>query len=114
MAFDSVLAQRVRAIVAIDPVVSERKMFGGLCFMSSGNMCFAVMADSLMVRVGSDGYDDALRQPHARVMDLSGRVMRGFVLVANEGVEDDFALREWLELGLAFARSLPAKRRSAP
>lgn len=92
-----------------DRLVSERKMFGGLCFMSSGNMCFGIIDSELMVRVGPDAYTEALALPHARVMDFTGRSMRGMVYVSAEGVSEDGDLRIWLERGLDFANSLPAK-----
>ncbi|HEX3447561.1 MAG TPA: TfoX/Sxy family protein, partial [Isosphaeraceae bacterium] len=60
MAFDEGLAERVRAFVVDDPDVSERKMFGGLCFLSSGNMCFGIVGTELMVRVGPEWYGEAL------------------------------------------------------
>ncbi len=109
MAFDEGVAERIRALIGADPVMSERKMFGGLCFMSSGNMCFGIIGSDLFVRVGRDAYDDCLSQPHARQMDFTGRVMRGIVVVDPAGFAEDGALRIWMDRGLAFADSLPAK-----
>jgi TfoX/Sxy family transcriptional regulator of competence genes len=90
--------------------MSERKMFGGLCFMSSGNMCFGVLGDEIMVRVGPDAYTEALQLPHAREMDFTGRSMRGMVYVDPDGISEDLDLEAWLQRGLAYARSLPPKR----
>jgi hypothetical protein len=109
MAFDEGLAERIREIVGADPLLSERKMFGGLCFMSSGNMCFGVVGSELMVRVGAEAYGDALAQPHAREMDFTGRSMKGMVYVSEEGISEDDALSTWLERGREFAGSLPPK-----
>lgn len=89
--------------------VTERKMFGGLCFMVHGNMLGGVMGDEIIVRVGAERYEDALKQPHAREMDFTGRPMRGFVVVASEGIASDERLNEWVELGAQFATSLPPK-----
>jgi len=85
MAFDEGLAERIRDHTETDPSISERKMFGGLCFMSGGNMCFGVLGSEIMVRVGPDAYAAALELPHAREMDFTGRSMRGMVYVDADG-----------------------------
>ena len=84
-------------------------MVGGVCFLSRGNMCFGTLGDDLLVRVGRDAHDEASRQPDARAMDLTGRVMRGMVSVDPDGFTEDDDLRAWLERGLASADSLPPK-----
>jgi TfoX/Sxy family transcriptional regulator of competence genes len=109
MAFDEGLAERVRALVTREPEVSERKMFGGLCFMSSGNMCFGIVGSELMIRVGPDGHTKALGLPHAREMDFTGRSMRGMVFVGEDGISEDEDLATWLRRGLDFASTLPSK-----
>jgi hypothetical protein len=109
MAFDEGLVERIRAATGADPSMSERKMFGGLCFMSGGNMCFGVLGDEVMVRVGPDAYVEALGRPHVREMDFTGRSMRGMVFVDPAGIAEDDDLEGWLQRGLAFARSLPPK-----
>lgn len=73
MAYDEGLARRVHAVLSGRDGVVEKKMFGGLAFMIEGNMCCGVIDESLMVRVGPDGYEDALARPHARPMDFTGR-----------------------------------------
>ena len=90
--------------------MSERKMFGGLCFMSSGHMSFGILGDEIMVRVGPDAYVDALQLPHAGEMDFTGRSMRGMVYVDSNGLSEDEDLKTWLLRGLAYAQSLPPKR----
>jgi len=85
-------------------------MFGGLCFMTSGNMCFGVVGNELMVRVGPDKWKESLAMPFVREMDFTGRSMRGMVFVSSEGLEADGSLRRWLDLGLDYASSLPPKR----
>jgi len=109
MAFDEGLAHRVRSLTNDESSMSERKMFGGLCFMANGNMCFGVLGDEIMVRVGPDSYDASLTLPHAREMDFTGRSMRGMVYVDADGLSEDEDLQKWLDRGLAFARSLPPK-----
>lgn len=109
MAYDEGLAQRVREALADADGLSERRMFGGIAFMLHGNMAVGISGDELMVRVGPEAYEDALAQPHARVFDMTGRVMRGWVVVAAEGIADDGALGDWVQHGADYARSLPPK-----
>ena len=109
MAFNEELALRIRQSLGEQTGVTERKMFGGLCFMVHGNMLGGVMGDEIIVRVGAERYEDALKQPHAREMDFTGRPMRGFVVVASEGIASDERLNEWVELGAQFATSLLPK-----
>ena len=109
MAYDEGLSQRLREVVEEQPGIAEKKMFGGLCFMLSGNMCLGVVGDELMVRVGPDAYEACLAEPHAREMDFTGRAMKGMVYVATEGFESDEDLASWVQRGVAFAASLPPK-----
>ena len=76
MAYDEELADRVRDLLASTPNVRERKMFGGLAFMIAGNMACGIVGTDLMLRVGEDGADAALDQPHVRPMDFTHRPMR--------------------------------------
>ncbi len=110
MAYDEALAARIRAAFEGESGVVEKKMFGGVAFMVSGNMaCGVAGGNELMVRVGPDNYEDALSRPHARPMDFTGRPMRGMVYVARPGFESDQDLGAWVESGTSFARSLPPK-----
>ena len=109
MAYDEALAQRVRALLADDSTITERKMFGGLAFMLRGKMCVGVQNDELMVRVGPVAYDEALARPHAREMDFTGRPLRGLVYVAPAGLRTRKALVAWVERGVRYAASLPVK-----
>lgn len=109
MAYDEGLAQRLREAMQGTPGLTEKKMFGGLCFLLNGNMAFGITGEELMVRVGPLGWDEALAQPHAREMDFTGRSLKGFVYVAPSGFEDDDTLSSWVQRGAGFAGSLPAK-----
>ena len=102
------LATRVRSVLETHPMASERKMFGGLCFMIGGNMACGVVGNDLMVRTGPNGYDDALSRPGARPMDFTGRPMAGMVFVAADSLDDE-DIASWVGMGIAFASSLPAK-----
>lgn len=112
MAYDERLAERLRDAYGarVEPAhMSERKMFGGLCFMVSGHMSCGIVDDTLMARVGPDAYAEALEQPHARKMDFTGRPMKGMVYVDPQGIQTDAELGNWVERTLAFVRSLPPK-----
>ena len=109
MAYDEGIAQRLREYFSADPDIIEKKMFGGVAFMLSGNMCCGVNGDQLMARVGPEQYQSALSLPHAREMDFTGRALKGFVYVDPKGFESDRDLGKWLELCVGFAGSLPAK-----
>ncbi len=109
MAYDEKLAVRIRRAIGGNHGVSERKMFGGLCFLIRGNMACGVVGEELMVRVGPDGYDAALARKHARPMDFTGRPMKGMVYVAREGLRSSTALSGWVARGVDFARTFPPK-----
>lgn len=110
MAYAEDVANEVRQALAeadADPV--EQKMFGGLAFMVRGHMVAGVLGDDLIIRVGKQGHDEALAQPHAREMDFTGRPMTGMVVVGAEGFAAEADLRAWIRRGLDFTASLPAK-----
>ncbi len=110
MAYDEELAHRIREQLAEEDGLGELPMFGGLAFLLHGNMAVAISSrGELMVRVGPEGADDALSRPHARAAVMGSRAMRGWVVVASEGLARTRGLREWVRRGVAFARGLPPK-----
>ncbi|NUP16907.1 MAG: TfoX/Sxy family protein [Streptomyces sp.] len=109
MAYDEGLAQRIRERLGAETGVSEKKMFGGIAFLLQGNMAVGVSGDDLMVRVGPDGTDAALARPGTRIFDMTGRPMRGWILVAGDSLTDDAVLGAWIDEGCAFAAGLPPK-----
>jgi TfoX/Sxy family transcriptional regulator of competence genes len=109
MAFDEELAERVRVLVAGTEGLAEKKMFGGLAFLLHGNMSVGVRGNELIVRIAPDETDSALKELGVRIFDITGRPMRGWLLVAGMGVADKKALAKWVRRGLAYAASLPAK-----
>ena len=109
MAYDEGLAERIREQLGVDPGITEKRMFGGIAFLYRGNMAVGVTGDDLMVRVGPDATQAALARPGARILDMTGRPMRGWIVVAGEAVAEDDALGAWVDEGHAFAASLPAK-----
>ncbi len=113
MAYDEVLAERIRTALRGRDDVVEKKMFGGLTFMVAGRMACGVVHDDLMVRVGREGHDDAIAEPHVRPMDFTGKPMRGMAYVAPAGVATDDDLRRWVDRGVraATAEGLAARGR---
>jgi TfoX/Sxy family transcriptional regulator of competence genes len=109
MAYDEGVAERIREVFDDCADITEKKMFGGIAFMHNGNMCCGIVDDMLMARVGPDAYPDALKQPHAREMDFTGRSLNGFVYVESAGFAEDDELRQWLARCEAFTSTLPAK-----
>ncbi len=109
MAYDEGVAQRLREVMQEIPGVAEKKMFGGIAFMVNGNMCAGVVKETLMLRVGPEQHDEALKRPYARPMDFTGKPMSGFVYVDPDGFEADADLENWVNLAYAFVRKLPAK-----
>ncbi len=109
MAYDESLAARIRDEFARHAYVTERKMFGGLAFMVAGNMCCGVTGSDLMLRLGTEGADAALDDPHVRPMDFTGRPLAGFVYVAPEATAKPTDLRRWLGSALVFVSTLPPK-----
>jgi TfoX/Sxy family transcriptional regulator of competence genes len=97
------LASRIRAILAKRDDVVEKKMFGGLCFMVAGAMCCGITKTDFMVRVGPARFDEALKSPHARPMDFTGRPSHAAVYVAREGIRTRASLESWVRRGVAFA-----------
>jgi hypothetical protein len=109
MAYDEALAARVLEVLGDNPEISERKMFGGIAFMLSGNMAVGVSGDELMVRIDPDDQAEALTRPAVRPFDMTGRPMKGWILVGAEGIAEDADLEGWVSKGLDFAGSLPPK-----
>jgi TfoX/Sxy family transcriptional regulator of competence genes len=109
VAYDEDLANRVREQLADEEPRTEKAMFGGLAFLIAGNMAVALRDGELMVRVGSDAGDAAADEPHATPAIMGSRRMKGWVIVAPEGLRTTAQLRDWVGRGAAFARSLPPK-----
>jgi TfoX/Sxy family transcriptional regulator of competence genes len=108
MAVDEDLAERMRAVLGATDALREVRMFGGLCFMLNGNMLAGTSKRGLLVRVGKDQHSDALARPGAKPMEMAGRSMEGYIFV-DPAPRDERALRDWLELAIAFVETLPPK-----
>lgn len=109
MAFSEALAERLRQTLAWRRNVESKKMFGGLGFLLNGHLLVGVWEDALIARVGPDEYEEALLEPHVKEFDITGRPMKGWVLVEPGGVEDDGQLGGWVRRAIRFVGKLPAK-----
>lgn len=106
MAHSEALAERVREALARAEGVEEKKMMGGLGFMIRGHVALGIVGEDLMVRMGPDRYQRALRRVHAREMDFTGRSIKGFVFVEPAGIRTKRSLASWVAPAVAFAKSL--------
>ncbi len=109
MAYDEVLAGRVRSALSECRDVREQRMFGGLCFLVSEHMTVGIVGDRLMLRLGEEGADAALAEPDVSPMDFTGRPMTTMVYVEPAGTVDDAALGGWIARAVAYTGALPAK-----
>lgn len=109
MAASKLLVERIRHLLSRRRGITEKKMFGGICFLLNGNMLVAVWNDSLIARLGVDQAEIALTELDVREMDLTGRPMKGWVIVEPDGIDSDQQLIRWIDLSLTFVRTLPAK-----
>ena len=110
MAYDEELAARIRELIGDEPGVTEKKMFGGLAFLVGGNMAVAASGQGgLLARVDLAESDALVASTSARPMEMRGREMAGWLRLDAEDVRLDATLAEWVERGVSYARSLPAK-----
>jgi TfoX/Sxy family transcriptional regulator of competence genes len=112
MAYDEKTADRVRKVLAGRRDVAERKMMGGLSFMVGDNMACSVSGrGGMLIRVGPAALDRMMKEPHARAATIGRKMMAGFVRVDPEGYRTDAALKKWVQRGLDFTATLPAKKK---
>ena len=109
MAYNEDLAKRIRTKLKSRSGLTEKRLFGGIGFLVSGNMACGVHKQDLIIRLSNNDFDLAIKDPNVRVFDLGGRPMRGWILVSSGGYSSDESLQDWIKKGIAFARSLPAK-----
>jgi TfoX/Sxy family transcriptional regulator of competence genes len=109
MAYDERLEDRITKIVSPWKKTGKRHMFGGVCFLVNGNMVAGVWKDFLILRLGREGADKALELPFARPFDVTGRAMKGWVMIEAQAVRDDGDLKEWLLEAKGFVKTLPPK-----
>ncbi len=109
MPYDEKLAERIRTKLKGTKGLTEKKMFGGVGFMVNGNMACGVNKQDMVVRLSDDESEAALKKAHVRPFDMTGRPMKGWIVVEPQGLATEKALQTWIDRSLAFAKSLPPK-----
>ena len=109
MSYNQDLDARIRAIVDSWPHITAKKMFGGVCYLLNGNMLGGVYQDYLICRLGETKAAEALKKPHVKPFDITGRPMKGWVMVTMTAITTPSTLAQWLEAAKAFTERLPAK-----
>jgi hypothetical protein len=110
VAYDEELAERIRVVLADAPDLIERRMFGGIAFMLGEHMVCGVVREDLMLRLGREGVDRALEEPHTAPVTFTGPRMTSMVFVAPDGVREDAELAGWIGRAREFVATLPPKR----
>ena len=109
MAYNEEIETRIKKIISGWKHTEVKKMFGGICHLLKGNMFCGVHKDFLILRLGPDNAEDALKLPHVRPFDITGKPMKGWVMVAEDGFKTDDELKYWLGQTRKFAETLPMK-----
>lgn len=109
MAYDEKLAARIDAAVRDWRGISVKRMFGSIGWMLNGNICVGIWKQDLIVRCSPDEWPQLLKRPHVAEFDITGRSMKGWVLVRPAGIARPAAFAEWLQRSHAFVQTLPAK-----
>ncbi len=109
MSYNEELEIKIDRLLAEGEKVDKKKMFGGICYLVRGNMCFGIWKDYLIVRAGVQAAEEKLRKDNVRPFDITGRAMKGWVMVARERWTEGEDLKEWLAVGRDFALTLPEK-----
>jgi len=109
MPYNKNIDERVAAIVSRWSGTERRKMFGGVCYLLSGNMVCGVYKEYMILRLGEKGAGEALRSTHVRPFDITGRPMKGWVMVQEGGFKTKDELKDWLEEARDFVKTLPEK-----
>ena len=109
MAYNEELEARIKQVVARWKNTTNRKMFGVVCHLISGNMFCGVHKNSMILRLGEETAREALAANHVREFDITGKPMKGWVMVAESGYKGEKELKDWLNKAKKFARTLPAK-----
>jgi hypothetical protein len=109
MAYDPGLAARLETLLSGRPGCQSKKMFGGIGWMLNGNMCVAVWKDWLIARVGADAEKKVRSNPHTKAFDITGKVMKGWIMVAPEGIDKDRDLEKIVYLAEKLVKTLPRK-----
>jgi hypothetical protein len=109
MPYDEEIAARIEKIISRWKNMAHKKMFGGVCYLLGGNMFSGVYKDFLIVRLGEEKAKEVLKLPYVKPFDITGRPIKGWVMMQGEGFKTDRELKGLLNMAKAFAKTLPAK-----
>ncbi|UCE04337.1 MAG: TfoX/Sxy family protein [bacterium] len=109
MPYDEEIDSRIRNIVTNWESTNAKKMFGGVCHLLNGNMFCGVWKDYLILRLGEDAGKRALESPYAKPFDITGRPMKGWIMVESKGFKTDKELEDWLKQAKEFVKKLAPK-----
>lgn len=109
MAYNEKLAERLNALIKNKKGFSQKKMFGGVAFLLHGNMCFGVHKDKLVLRMDEETANKALKKKHASLFDITGRPMKGWIMVSKDGIKTKDSLIKWTSPAIEFVKTLPKK-----
>ena len=110
MAYNKSIEQTIDRLIAPWPNIEKKKMFGGVCYLTGGNICFGIWKEYLIVRTDSKTAQVQLQKDHVCHFDVTGKPMKGWLMVSSVGWPTDAAMTEWLSMGLNFALTLPEKQ----
>jgi TfoX/Sxy family transcriptional regulator of competence genes len=113
MAYNENLADRIRLRLAEVPTVQEKFMFGGVCFMVKGKMCIGIVKDEMMCRIDPDVYRAALEKKGCREMVFTGKPMKGYVYISDEGMKSKKDFDYWINLCLEFNSKAKASKKKS-
>ncbi|MEK6780357.1 MAG: TfoX/Sxy family protein [Bacteroidota bacterium] len=111
MAYNEKLADRIREMLVNTPETLEKNMFGGVCFMVNNKMCVGVVKDEMMCRINPEEQDSALERTGSRIMDFTGKPMKGYIFVSEEGLKSNKDLLYWINLSLEFNKLAKASKK---
>ncbi len=109
MPYNAEIEKRIGEIIFSWPYLQKRKMFGGICYLFKGNMCFGIYKDYLIVRTGPELSTQLLKEKYVVPFDITGKTMKGWVMVQEQGFSSSVKLSHWLQIGREYAASLPPK-----
>jgi TfoX/Sxy family transcriptional regulator of competence genes len=109
MPYNTTLEDKIEDTVQQWDSIEKKKMFGGICYLINGNMAFGAWKDYLIVRMGPELAAEKLNHEHVREFDITGKPMKGWVMVEKGSWEKRDELTIWLDIGKSFALSLPKK-----
>lgn len=109
MAYSRKIEESIESLIESWTNVEKKRMFGGVCYLINGNICFGIINDFLIVRAGEETAREKLREKHVRPFDITGKPMKGWFMVEEKGLKTSDDLNAWLAIGRDFAAALPEK-----